>query len=76
MSDSKEALSNGLLFFLLGAAVGAVVVALVTPKSGPDLRADLKDMGNRVKDKAMRVGSELRAGAQEVAGNAMDEASS
>jgi len=76
MSDSNEALSNGLLFFLLGAAVGAVVVALVTPKSGPDLRADLKDMGNRVKDKARRVGSELRAGAQEVAENAMDEASS
>ncbi|MBK8724947.1 MAG: YtxH domain-containing protein [Holophagaceae bacterium] len=41
-----------LLTFLAGAAVGAVVVALSTPKSGPELRGDLKDMANRGKRKA------------------------
>ena len=40
------------LTFLAGAAVGAVVVALTTPKSGPDLRGDLKDLANRAKLRA------------------------
>lgn len=38
--------------FLAGAAVGAVVVALTTPKTGPQLRGDLKDMGNTIRRKA------------------------
>jgi gas vesicle protein len=38
-----------LLTFLAGAAVGAVVVALTTPKSGPELRGNLKDLANRAK---------------------------
>ncbi|WP_257304834.1 YtxH domain-containing protein [Geothrix campi] len=38
-----------LLTFLAGAAVGAVVVALTTPKTGPELRGDLKDLANRAK---------------------------
>lgn len=36
-----------LLTFLAGAAVGAVVVALTTPKTGPELRGDLKDIAQR-----------------------------
>ena len=40
MSEENGALGQNLLLFLLGAAAGAVVVALVTPKSGPDLRAE------------------------------------
>lgn len=40
------------LTFLAGAAVGAVVVALTTPKSGPELRGDLKDLTLRAKRKA------------------------
>ena len=41
-----------LLTFLAGAALGAVVVALATPKSGPELRGDLKDLARRGKRKA------------------------
>lgn len=41
-----------LLTFLAGAAVGAVVVALTTPKSGPELRSDLKDLTLRAKRRA------------------------
>jgi gas vesicle protein len=41
-----------LLTFLAGAAVGAVVVALTTPKSGPDLRSDMKNLARRAKFKA------------------------
>jgi gas vesicle protein len=38
-----------LLAFLAGAAIGAVVVALTTPKTGPELRGDLKDLTRRAK---------------------------
>lgn len=38
--------------FLAGAAVGATVVALTTPKTGPQLRGDLKDMGTKLRRKA------------------------
>lgn len=41
-----------LLTFLAGAAVGAVVVALTTPKTGPELRGNLKDLSLRAKRRA------------------------
>jgi gas vesicle protein len=51
MSEPKTSSSYGptLLTFLAGAAVGAVVVALTTPKTGPQLRGDLKDLTLRAK---------------------------
>lgn len=53
MSESKTS-SYGLtlMTFLAGAAVGAVVVALTTPKTGPELRGNLKDLTHRAKCKA------------------------
>ena len=51
---SQESNSSGstlLLTFLSGAALGALVVALTTPKSGPELREDIAGLGNRVKGK-------------------------
>lgn len=41
-----------LMTFLAGAAVGAVVVALTTPKTGAELRGDIKDVARRAKRKA------------------------
>jgi gas vesicle protein len=41
-----------LLTFAAGAALGAVVVALTTPKSGPELRGNLKDLARRTKQRA------------------------
>jgi len=49
-----------LITFLVGAAIGAVVVALTTPKSGPRLRKDLKDLANRGRDRAHRASESLR----------------
>jgi gas vesicle protein len=51
MSDDRGSLGTGILLFLLGAAAGAVVVALVTPKSGPELRADVKGLARRLRHK-------------------------
>jgi len=67
MRDTRDTAGTGLLFFLLGVAVGSVVVALTTPKTGNELRADLKDMASRVRDKTRRAGQDLRAGAEEAA---------
>ena len=53
---SEERGSTGtLLLFLAGAAVGAAVVALTTPKTGAELRGDFKGLGNRLKDRASRL---------------------
>ena len=54
MSDDRN-IGSSLLIFLAGAAVGAAVVALTTPKTGPELRGDLKDMGGRLKDQVSRL---------------------
>ena len=61
MSESNNNAGTGLMLFLLGAAAGALVVALTTPKSGPELRADLKDLGAKARDKARRVANQIRA---------------
>jgi len=47
--DNSTSMGPILIGFLAGAAVGAVLVALTTPKSGPELRGDLKDYGRRAK---------------------------
>jgi gas vesicle protein len=54
-----------MLTFLAGAALGAVVVALATRKSGPELRGDLKSLARRAKRRA--------DGLVEDAGSAWDE---
>ena len=54
-----------LLAFLAGAVVGGLVVALTTPKSGENLRADLKGLGGRLKEKAEGAYEEASAGFDE-----------
>jgi len=56
MSDDRNALGTNLLLFLVGAAAGAVLVALTTPKSGPDLRTDIKDLAGRLKRRLRESG--------------------
>lgn len=55
MSDDRNSLGTSLLIFLAGAAVGAAVVALTTPKTGPELRDDLAGLGRDLKDRAARL---------------------
>lgn len=58
MSEERSLLGTSLLVFLAGAAVGAAVVALTTPKTGPELRGDLKGLGNRIKGRFAPVDRE------------------
>ena len=55
MNGENGSIGTSLLVFLAGAVVGATVVALTTPKTGPELRGDIKDLGNRVKDRLSRL---------------------
>ena len=55
MSDEQGSVGTSLLIFLAGAAVGAAVVALTTPKTGAELRGDLKGLGDRVKDRVAKL---------------------
>ena len=52
MNQEDNSPGSMLLTFLAGATVGAVVVALTTPKSGPQLRGDLRNLAHHAKDKA------------------------
>ena len=53
MSQEKSfSISPMLPIFLACAALGAVLVALTTPKTGPELRGELKGLGLRAKRKA------------------------
>ena len=62
MSDnSSNTAANAALLFLAGAAVGALVIALTTPKTGTELRDDLKLLGRRIKG----LGKELRGDVEE-----------
>ena len=65
MSDDRSALGTSLLLFLVGAAAGAVLVALTTPKSGPDLRTDIKDLAGRLKRRLREAGEGCPACADE-----------
>lgn len=55
MNEDRSSLGTSLLIFLAGAAVGAAVVALTTPKSGPELRSDLRDLGGKLRDRVKRL---------------------
>jgi len=55
MSEDRGSIGTSMLVFLAGAAIGAVVVALTTPKTGPELRGEIKGLGNRVKDRFSRI---------------------
>ena len=72
MSDNNTAntTANAALLFLAGAAMGALLVALTTPKTGPELRGDLKALGRRVKGK----GEEMAGEAEEAWDEMKDEA--
>lgn len=50
--ENTSSIGPMLLTFLTGAAVGAVAVALTTPKTGPELRGNLKGISCRAKQKA------------------------
>jgi gas vesicle protein len=45
-------IGQALVLFAAGAAIGGLLVALNTPKSGPELREDIKGLARRARKKA------------------------
>jgi gas vesicle protein len=58
MSQENNTGSTLLLTFLAGAALGALVVGLTTPKTGAEVRDDLKTLGRRARRKAEELADE------------------
>jgi len=53
MSESNGgSMGESLMLFLAGAAIGGLLVALNTPKTGPEFREDLQSMGRKARKKA------------------------
>jgi gas vesicle protein len=72
--DNETTLGSSLVLFLAGAAVGAVVAALVTPRSGPELREDLNDLGRRTFKRAEDLAQDARKTWDKVRGRAVEVA--
>jgi gas vesicle protein len=70
MNQETASTSTGplLLAFLSGAVLGAAIAALTTPKSGPELRGDLKDAAARAKRKAAGLAQEAAASMDDLKG--------
>jgi gas vesicle protein len=61
---NQETMPSGKLAvfsFVAGALVGALVVALTTRKTGPEVRADLKALGRRAKGKVGELSDQAEA---------------
>jgi len=66
MSQEKtSSTSLVLISFAGGALLGALAVALTTPRTGPEVREALKGMGRRAKDKAGELGDQAEAAWEE-----------
>lgn len=55
-----------LVYFLIGAGIGAVTALLFAPKAGAELRADIADKTRRGLDQARETGIELGGKASEI----------
>jgi gas vesicle protein len=57
--NKKEGMGKGLLLgFLIGGIAGAITALLFAPKSGKDLRDDIKRKSDEVKDGAKKIFSD------------------
>ena len=51
MAEEKDGLAKGLLIgFIAGSALGAIVALLYAPKTGKEMRADIKEKANDIRD--------------------------
>jgi gas vesicle protein len=67
--------SDKLVYFLIGAGIGAVTALLFAPKAGSELRADLADATKRGLDQARDTTRELNERANELYQTGVERAS-
>ena len=66
---SSDNLGNNLVYFLLGAAVGASIALLYAPQEGEATRRFIGEKANEYKDKATEVTSNVAQKASEITSN-------
>ena len=64
-----------LVYFLIGAGIGAVTALLFAPKAGSELRADIADRTRRGLDQAREAGIEFSNKATDIYQSGVDKAS-
>ena len=64
-NNQDDIAANPLAMFLLGAAIGAVAALLYAPKSGREMRNQIADKANEVKDTAGEWGEKAIASAHD-----------
>ena len=57
--SQSSSMGEALMLFLAGAAVGGLLVALNTPKTGNELREDLRGLGRRAQRKASDLAEDM-----------------
>jgi gas vesicle protein len=65
-------IAESLMLFVAGAAIGGLLVALNTPKTGPELREDLKGLGRRARHKAVGLAEDAEGAWDRLKGRAQD----
>ncbi len=65
MSDRDGGGGEFLLGFIFGGLVGAVLALLFAPQSGEETRAQIKEAGIELQDRAMEFSDEMRKKAEE-----------
>lgn len=59
MADNNNNSADKLVYFLIGAGIGAITALLFAPKSGEELRSDIADATRKGIDYARETGREI-----------------
>jgi len=67
MADEQDGMAKGLMIgFIAGSAIGAIVALLYAPKSGKEMRADIKEKAGDLKDEVAEKLNLARAKAVDI----------
>lgn len=75
MADNSGNSSDKLIYFLIGAGIGAVTAMLFAPKAGSELRSDIADATRKSLDYARDTGRDFGERAQEYYQTGVERAS-
>ena len=68
--NNGSSIGESLMMLVAGAAIGGLLVALNTPKTGPELREELKGLGRRARGKAEDLADDAEGAWEKAKGKA------
>jgi len=74
MAEDEKGCGNFLTGFVIGGFLGALAGIFFAPKSGEDLRSDLREKGNEVLKDGKEIYADARMRAKEIIEEAKDQA--